>query len=241
MFSVKNNKTMNCIIVDDDKLQKRIVEEYIKKTDSLNLIGSFDSAIDAIPILNSNLEIHLIFLDIEMPEMNGIEFLDSLQHLPQIVIMSSKDKYALDAFEYDVTDYLLKPISYARFYKAVDKVYNKLNKQKNNDGIFIKNSSNTLVRLNYNDILWVEALENYVVVNNYKDKYTILFTMKAMEKKLPANTFTRVHRSYIVNVKKINVIEDNSIIMKTSTGTKMIPIAKSYKEKLMSYINIAIK
>ncbi len=232
---------MNCIIIDDDRLLKRIIEEYIKKTDFLNLVGSFDSAIDAIPAINSDIEIHLIFLDIEMPEMSGIELLDSLQDLPQIVIMSSKERYALEAFEYDVTDYLLKPVTYARFYKAVDKAYNKFIKVKNNDGIFIKNSSNTLVRLNYNDILWVEALENYVVVHNYDEKFTIHFTMKAMAEKLPANSFTRVHRSYIVNVKKINIIEDNSIIMKTKTGTKIIPIAKSYKDKLMSYINIAIK
>ena len=232
---------MNCIIIDDDKLLKRIIEEYIKRTDFLNLVGSYDNAIDAIPLMNSDIEVHLIFLDIEMPEMSGIEFLESLKDLPQIIIMSSKDKYALEAFEYDVTDYLLKPVTFARFYKAVDKAYNKFIKLQNNDGIFIKNSTNTLVRLNYDDILWVEALENYVVVHNFEEKYTIHFTMKAMAQKLPSNTFTRVHRSYIVNVKKINIIEDNSIIMKVKTGMKMIPIAKSYKEKLMSYINVAIK
>ncbi len=232
---------MNCIIIDDDKLLKRIIEEYIKRTDFLNLVGSFDNAIDAIPLMNSDVEIHLVFLDIEMPEMSGIEFLESLKDLPQIIIMSSKEKYALEAFEYDVTDYLLKPVTFARFYKAVDKAYNKFIKLKNNDGIFIKNNTNSLVRINYNDILWVEALENYVVVHNFEDKYTIHFTMKAMAQKLPANTFTRVHRSFIVNVKKINVIEDNSIVMKTKYGTKIIPIAKSYKDKLMSYINVAIK
>jgi DNA-binding LytR/AlgR family response regulator len=235
---------MNCIIIDDDKLSRRIVEEFVAKTESLNLLHSFENAVDAINAFKSDDEIHLIFLDIEMPEMSGIDFLDSLKNPPQIIIISSKDKYALNAFEYDVTDYLLKPITYSRFDKAVDKALNRFEKNRidgmGKEEIFIKKNS-TLVRLKYDDILWVEALENYVIFNTFSDKYTIHFTMKAIEQKLPTSKFTMVHRSYIVNTSSINVIEDNAIIIKTEDGSKTIPIGKSYKDKLMGDINLMIK
>lgn len=234
---------MNCIIIDDDKLSRRIVEEFVNKTEGLNLINSYENAVDAINAFNEEADIDLIFLDIEMPEMSGIDFLETLKNPPQIIIISSKDKYALSAFEYDVTDYLLKPISYGRFFKAVDKANDRFNKSKidtRGEEIFIKKNS-ALVRLKYQDILWVEALENYVIFNTFSDKYTIHFTMKAIEQKLPTNRFTRVHRSYIVNTSSINVIEDNSVVIKTKDGNKTIPIGKSYKDKLMGDINLMIK
>lgn len=235
---------MNCIIVDDDKLSRRIIEEFVNKTDSLELLGTFTNGVEAINYIRQNQDlINLIFLDIEMPEMDGLELLNSLTSKPQVIIISSKEKYALNAFEYDVTDYLLKPIPYARFYKAIDKAQNRL-KEKLDDfqkeEIFIKKNS-TLVRLRYDDILWIEALENYVIFNTYADRYTIHFTMKSIEQKLPIHKFTRVHRSYIVNVSSINYIEDNAIIIKTEDGHKSIPIGKSYKDKLMGDINLMIK
>lgn len=231
---------MNCIVIDDDSLSRRVIEEFVKRTDSLTLNYSFETAVEAVNILaNRDEEIDLIFLDIEMPEMNGIDFLNSLKNLPQVIIVSSKEKYALEAFDYDVTDYLLKPISYGRFYKAVSKAKdifeNKLDKDE--EEIFIKKNS-ALVKLKYNDIIWIEALENYVVVNTYNDKYTIHFTMKAIEAQMPQNTFKRVHRSYIVNAKKIERIEDNSIVVKINDGLKTIPIGKAYKERFMSEINL---
>ncbi len=235
---------MNCIIIDDDKLSRRILEEFIKKTEGLVLRYSFSDAVEAINVMKKDDDIELIFLDIEMPEMSGIDFLNSLKNPPQIIIFSSKGKYAIDAFEYDVTDYLLKPVTYSRFYKAVDKATTRFERNKMNvlgkDEIFIKKNS-TLVRLKYEDILWVEALENYVIFNTYKEKYTIHFTMKAIEQKLPSGKFTRVHRSYIVNTSSIDVIEDNSVIIKTEDGSKNIPIGKSYKDKLMKDINLIIK
>ena len=234
---------MNCIIIDDDKLSRRIIEEFVGRTENVNLIHSFENAVDAINVFNAETDIDLIFLDIEMPEMSGLDFMETLKNPPQIIIISSKDKYALNAFEYDVTDYLLKPISYSRFYKAVDKAQERFDKSKidtRGDEIFIKKNS-SLVRLNYNDILWVEALENYVIFNSFSDKYTIHFTMKAIEQKLPSNKFTRVHRSYIVNTSSIDIIEDNSVIIKTKEGKKSIPIGKSYKDKLMGDINLIMK
>lgn len=234
---------MNCIIIDDDKLSRKIIEEFVGRTESLQLIHSYENAVDAINAFKTEQDIDLIFLDIEMPEMSGLDFLDTLKNPPQIIIISSKDKYALNAFEYDVTDYLLKPISYSRFFKAVDKAVDRFNKSKIDalgDEIFIKKNS-ALVRLKYDDILWVEALENYVIFTTYADKFTIHFTMKAIESKLPQHKFTRVHRSFIVNTKSINVIEDNSVIIKTKEGNKSIPIGKSYKDKLMGDINLIAK
>ncbi|OQX97818.1 MAG: DNA-binding response regulator [Bacteroidetes bacterium 4572_128] len=203
---------MNCIIIDDDKLSRRIIEEFIAKTEGLKLIASYPSAVEALNVFNKKDEINLVFLDIEMPEMTGIEFLSSFKVLPKIIIMSSKDKYAIEAFEYDVIDYLLKPVSYARFYKAVSKA--NFRENEDNKEIFIKKSS-TLIRLKYADILWIEALENYVIVNTFDNKHTIHFTMKSIATKLPANSFTRVHRSYIANTNKIAMIEDNIYDSKT--------------------------
>lgn len=244
---------MNCIIIDDDKLSRKLVEEFVSRTDGLKLINTFSNAIDAINAFNKDVDIDLIFLDIEMPEMTGIEFLKSLKKQPQIIIISAKDKYALEAFEYDVTDYILKPISYARYFKAVDKAINRYKRslvnmppaplpheEEGKDEIFIKKNS-SLFRIKYDDIIWVEALENYVIINTFVEKYTIHFTMKSIENKLPSNKFKRVHRSYILNINKVSVIEDNSILVESFEGAKTIPIGKSYKEKLFKDLNLMIK
>lgn len=233
---------MNCIIIDDDLMSRRVLEEFVGRTEQLILLNSYENAVDAINAFNTGEDVDLIFLDIEMPEMSGIDFLETLQNPPQIIIVSSKEKYALDAFNYDVTDYLLKPVTYSRFFKAINKANvrfkNKVDSKE--DEIFIKKNS-ALVRLKYEEILWVEALENYVIFTTYTDKYTIHFTMKAIEQKLPSTMFTRVHRSFIVNTRSINLIEDNSIIINTKEGSKTIPIGKSYKDKLMGDINLMIK
>jgi len=235
---------MNCIIIDDEKLSRRVLEEFINKTEGLVLKQSFSDAVEAINYLRTEEDTDLIFLDIELPEMNGIEFLNTIKSQPQVIIVSGKGKYALNAFEYDVTDYLLKPVTYTRFFKAVSKAGERYERNKTNssskDEIFIKKNS-TLVRLKYDAILWVEALENYVIFNTFNEKFTIHFTMKAIEQKLPTSKFTRVHRSFIVNTSSIDVIEDNAVLIRTDSGLKSIPIGKSYKEKLMKDINLIIK
>lgn len=231
---------MNCIVIDDDALSRRVIEEFITRTDFLELKHSFQTAVDSINVINQEQDnIDLIFLDIEMPEMDGIDFLNTLKNLPQVIIVSSKEKYALEAFDYDVTDYLLKPVNYGRFYKAALKAKN-LQESRNKqtvDEIFIKKNS-ALVRLKYEDILWVEALENYVILNAFNEKFTIHFTMKSIESQLPVKQFKRVHRSYIVNVRKIDRIEDNSVYIKHNEGLKGIPIGKAYKDKFMNDINL---
>ncbi|MBZ4677039.1 MAG: DNA-binding response regulator [Anaerophaga sp.] len=237
---------MNCIIIDDDKLSIKIIEEFVGRTEGLHLAGSFSSAVAAMNSLNQPdaEKVDLIFLDIEMPEMSGIEFLESIDIIPQVIIYSSQEKYALESYEYDVTDYLLKPVQFGRFIKAVNRARERYEKKespvKESTEIFIKNNG-SLVRIKYEDILWIEALENYVVLNTFSEKYTIHFTMKAIADKMPSDRFMRIHRSFIVNFSKIKVIEDNSVVIKTDSGTKVIPIGKSYRDKLMNDINLISK
>lgn len=235
---------MNCIIIDDDKVSRLVLEKYIKKTDILTLKETFDNAVDAANYFNKNEKIDFIFLDIEMPGMSGVEFLESLENLPQIVIVSAKEKYALQAIQHDVTDYLLKPIIYSRFLKAVNKVNKKLSeesKKNNSKGIFIKSSAASFIRLFFDEVLYVEAMENYVVIVTTKQKHTIHFTMKSIMSKLPEETFIRVHRSYIVNKNKIDKITDNMIKIYHNDEVKSMPISKGYKDDFMSKINIVSK
>jgi len=235
---------MNCIIIDDDKVSRLVIEKYIKKVDFLDLVESFDNAVDAANYFNKKVKIDLIFLDIEMPGMTGVEFLESLDNLPQIIIVSAKEKYAIQAIQHDVTDYLLKPIGYPRFLKSVNKVNKRISEESVKDnpkGIFVKSSSASFVRMFFDDILYIEAMENYVVITTREHKHTIHFTMKAILNKLPSDIFVRVHRSYIVNKDKIEKIKDNLILIETKEGTKSFPISKSYKEDFMSRINIVNK
>ena len=234
---------MNCIIIDDDSLVRKIIEDFVKRTESLSLLHSLSSAVKAIDVLNSNENIDLIFLDIEMPEMTGIDFLNSLSTFPQIIIISSKEKYAIKAFDYDVTDYLLKPVDYIRFLKAVNKARERQEKYRmhtKNDEMFIKHNA-ALIKLKYADILWIEAMENYVMVNTYDEKYMIHFTMRAIEEKLLPKRFLRVHKSFIVNLNNIHSIGDNIIRIKTgSKAVNDIPIGKVYKERLLKELNVII-
>ena len=235
---------MNCIIVDDDNLVRRILKDFVKKTESLTLLHSLSSAVEAVNVLKANENIDLIFLDIEMPEMTGIDFMNALNSLPQIIIISSKEKYAIHAFEYDVTDYLLKPFTYSRFCRAVGKALDRQEKSRIHarvDEIFIKHKY-SLMKLKYADILWVEAMENYVVIHTFDEKYTVHFTMRALEEKLPSKQFLRVHRSFIVNVDSISSIEENIIRIKTRENPKTnIPIGKSYKDNLLKKITVILR
>ena len=233
---------MNCLIIDDVPLSRKIIEGFIEKTDVLNLVGSFESPLSAFKAFDGDDPIDLIFLDIEMPEMSGLEFINTLDSPPIIIIVTGQEKYALEAYEYDVVDYLLKPLALPRFYKSVNKAQKRFQDResisKYPEEIFIKKKNSTLVRLKYDDILWVEALENYVTVNTFKEKFTIHFTMKAIENKLPLVKFKRVHRSYIVNIHRIEYIEDNNVVIKVESGSKVIPIGKSFRDNLMDDLNL---
>jgi DNA-binding LytR/AlgR family response regulator len=232
---------MNCIIVDDDKLTCKLLEGFVSKFSSLNLVGCFSDSVEARNILTKRNDIELIILDIEMPEMNGFDFITSLDFPPNIIIVSSAEEYALKAFDFNVVDYLLKPISYGRFCKAIDKTIRYFTrKEPSNTGyeeIFIKKGS-SLVKLKLRDIIFIEALENYVTLNTNDDKFTIHFTMKAIEAQLPSDVFIRVHRSYIINKTMIQTIKDNALDLNVSGTLKSIPVGKSFRDSLLNDINV---
>ncbi|MEA1872892.1 MAG: LytTR family DNA-binding domain-containing protein [Bacteroidota bacterium] len=244
---------LNCIIIDDDLIIRKLVEEFVRKTKRLNLLGAFENPVIALSELVENEKIDIVFLDVEMPEMTGLELLENMRTNPKVIIISGKDKYAINAFEYDVTDYLLKPITYARFYKAVmraveevEKANKKLTAQaesddavesKQKDEIFIRENS-ALVRIKFSDILFVEAQENYVSLQSLEKRVLIHFTMKAIENELPNDRFIRVHRSYFVNVDHIEKISGNRISMKVKNEIIYIPIGKSYKDELLNRLNL---
>ncbi len=233
---------MKWIVIEDDSVVRLLIKKYAKKVDYLEFVGEYSSAVEALNEKHIIDDIDLIFLDVEMPLMTGVEFLDALKKPPLVIIISSQGKYAVNAIEYNVTDYVLKPISFPRFHKAVEKAYSRFQQNEwqsgKSDGMFIKTSPSSLVNVKYDDILWIEAMENYVTINTTTNKYTIHFTMKAIIDELPPKIFVRVHRSYIVNISNINIIEDNSIIIKTASESKSIPITQTYKEQLINNINI---
>jgi DNA-binding LytR/AlgR family response regulator len=232
---------MNCIIVDDDKLSSKIIEGYVSKFTSLSLIGLFNDAITARNILTERRDIDLIILDIEMPELNGFDFIGSLDFPPNIIIISSAEQHALKAFDFNVVDFLLKPVSYGRFCKAIDKTLRYFSrKEVSNTGdeeIFIKKGS-SLVKLKLRDIIYIEALENYVTLNTNDDKFTIHFTMKAIENQLPSGVFIRVHRSFIINKSTIQAIKENSLDLNIGGSLKNIPVGKSFRDSLLNDINV---
>jgi DNA-binding LytR/AlgR family response regulator len=191
---------MNCIICAG-KNSSQLIEEFVGKSSSLNLIATLTDSGSAVELLSKRQDIDLIFLDIDLPEMDIYDFINSFDHQANIIIVSTDDKDALRAFEFNIVDYLLKPLSYSRFCKAVDKAIRYYAKKEvsNSDAaeIFIKKGS-TLVKLKINDIIYIEALENYVTLYTKKEKFTIHFTMKAIEYQLPSGIFFRVHRSFFL-------------------------------------------
>ncbi len=230
---------MNCLVVDDEEFSRNVVKIFVEKTDKLKLVGECENAIDAFNMLKKK-DIDVIFLDVEMPEMTGMDLIKSMDNLPQVVLITARKDYAIEAFEYSVTDYLVKPINYPRFLKAVEKVTknhqegegNDILPSNNQEDIYVKSDSK-IVKINLNNILFVEALSDYVIINTPEKRYIVHSTMKGIAQKLPDHIFSRVHRSYIVNINKIESIEDTNIIM----PKKNIPIGASYKAKFMKKLN----
>lgn len=232
---------MNCIIVDDDQMSCKILEGYVAKSSALNLIGTFSDSVEARNIITKRRDIDLVILDIHMPELDGFDFINSLDNPPNIIIVTATEEYALKAFDFNVVDYLLKPISYGRFCKAIDKTIRYYSRKEiSNTGdeeIFIKKGS-SLVKLKLKDIIYIEALENYVTLTTNDDRYTIHFTMKAMESQLPSGVFIRVHRSFIINKSMIQAIKESSLDLMVGDTIKSIPVGKSFRESLLDDINV---
>lgn len=227
------------IIVDDDELCRTIVEDLIKEVEDFNCVGVFENALEAFKFLNDN-EVDVIFLDVEMPKMGGMELLRNLKVNPLIVMITSHDEFALESYEYNVTDFLKKPVTASRFFKTVQKIKKQINSDEslsfdsnNSEYVFIKTDAK-LVQIRLDEILWVEALGNYMRLHTEDDKHTVLSTMKEIEAKLPIKDFIRVQRSFIVRLDKILTIEDNYVIVKN----KQIHIGKAYKDEFNKRLNL---
>jgi DNA-binding LytR/AlgR family response regulator len=231
---------MNCIICAN-KNSSQLLEEFVGKSSSLNLIGTFSDSGSIRAQLSKRQDIDLIFLDVDIPEMDIFNFINSFDHQANIIIVSQNDQDALKAFEFNIVDYLIKPVTFSRFCKAVDKAIRYFaNKDVSNSDvneIFIKKGS-TLVKLKIKDIIYVEALENYVILYTKNEKFTIHFTMKAIENQLPSGIFIRVHRSFIVNISLIKTIKENSLDLIMGNEVRDIPIGLSYRDSLLNRINI---
>lgn len=229
--------TLKCLIIDDEPLARKGLKEYIADVDFLELAGEFDSPLKATDAL-ARQQIHLLFLDIHMPRISGIAFLRTLQHPPLVILTTAYPQYALEGFDLSVLDYLLKPISFDRFFKAVLKAKEHYEHRRpaaagsspeaKDDYIFIK-SDNKLVKLAYSEIVYVEALQNYVAIHTAEKKYISYLTFKSIEESLPADQFIKVHKSYLVSISKISSIEGNEII----AGGQHIPISRNLKDEVM--------
>jgi DNA-binding LytR/AlgR family response regulator len=233
---------IKCIAIDDEPLAVKKIANYIEKIPFLELVAECRSAFEAMNVIKDN-NIQLLFIDINMPDLNGLEFVRSLTDKPFVVFTTAYSEYAVDGFQVDAVDYLLKPITFSNFLKAANKVKNLIemtaNKQKESvnataDHLFVK-SEYKFIRIELEEIKYIESQHEYIKIHliNSKPVMTQL-SLKAIEKQLPSDRFMRVHRSYIVNLKKISVIERNRIVF---DGKVYIPVSEQYKEIFQEYID----
>jgi two-component system LytT family response regulator len=227
---------LKCIAIDDEPLALEIISDYISKVPFLELIESFDNALDSIDFIKNN-EPDLMFLDIQMESFTGIQLVQSLSKSPEVIFTTAHDNYAVEGFELNAADYLMKPISFERFVKAVDKVYNKLRPvpakrtysevtiSNPTEKYFFVKTENRLQKVNYNDILYIEGQGDYLRIISTVDKIMTLQNFKTMSSILSPNNFIRVHKSYMVAINKIDSVSRNRITI----GETIIPVSDSYK------------
>lgn len=226
---------INCLVIDDEPLARKGLKEYIADVDFLNLTGEFDNPLKAAEILSRG-ERQLLFLDIQMPKITGLEFFRTLQNAPPVIFTTAFPQYALEGFEVNALDYLVKPVSFERFLKAAMKAKEYYEVREKNvaeasaaaDYFFIK-ADNRLVKILFDDVLFVEALQNYVTIHTRDRKFITYLTFKSVEDYLPSDKFLKVHKSFIVAASKIDSIEGNDIRI----GLQHIPISRNQKDEVM--------
>jgi two-component system, LytTR family, response regulator len=229
---------LNCVVVDDSSIQRMIIAKLVNNHQSLNLVGDFSNAIEAKSCISLN-PVDLIFLDVEMPVISGFDFIDGLKIKPQVIFITSKAEYALKAFDYDATDYLQKPILYERFNASVKRaidLYQLRSENRDDEGehIFIKSNLKKL-KIFTSKIKWIEAFGDYVKVITEDDSNLVLSTMKAFENELPKERFVRVHKSYIINIDKVERFNSKF----AEIGTSKIPLSRNKKEDLVKALEVA--
>ncbi|MDY8134640.1 LytTR family DNA-binding domain-containing protein [Aquimarina sp. 2201CG5-10] len=239
---------MNCIIIDDEGTARMIIQQLCTQVDDLNVIKDFPNAIQAIKFLNQE-NVDLIFLDIHMPDFTGFDFIQTLKNPPKIIVTTSDKDFALEAFEYDcIVDFLVKPITLPRFLKAIQKAESAevtsqnqtepapqegTNATSGENDLYI-NIDRRLIKIDIPTINLIEAKGDYILIKTEKQNYTVHSTLKKIEEKLPDDLFLKVHRSYVINIKRIIDIEDNSVLIEKD----VIPVSRSNRPELMKRLNL---
>lgn len=238
---------MKCIIIDDEPLAVDLLKDFVSKIETLELVNTFNNAIDAISAINKT-EVDLIFLDIEMPHFTGIDFINAIDKKPLIIFTTAYSNYAVEGFDFGAVDYLIKPIPFNRFLKAVVRAENiftpsepvqnsispTITAEEANDFMFVRAEYEN-VKINYADILFVEGLKDYVKIYTTDGKYVLtLMSLIKLENALASKGFSRIHRSYIINLKHIKSIQKNKVLI----ADKRLPISESYKTTFFNKINL---
>lgn len=231
---------LQCLIVEDEPLARNLLTEYVAKVPDLHLVEACASPLAALEILRRQ-HVDILFLDIQMPEITGISFLKVLQKKPYVILTTAYSQYALEGYELDVVDYLLKPITFERFLKAVDKVNQRMqaspkvviqnSTKPSEDFVFVKDGTK-LVRVNLSDILYVEGLKDYVTIHARGQKVITLQRLKSLEEQLPADRFIRIHHSYIVAIHAIDAVHKGEV----KIGNAILPISESYRKSFREFI-----
>lgn len=232
---------IKCIIIDDEPLAMKVIENHLKEFDFMELVDTFYTPIGALPIID-NSEIDVIFLDINMPKMSGLEFLRTLNYKPHIVITTAYREFAVESFDLDVLDYLVKPIPFGRFLKSINKITKRLNLERDirnetsmteEPYIFLK-VDKKLMKIKLNDILYIESLKDYIKVNTILGDYLVHKSMTSISEELPNDNFIRIHRSFTIAINKISFVEGNSVMI----ANRRIPIGRNYlqnaKQKILN-------
>ncbi|MDP9042116.1 MAG: LytTR family DNA-binding domain-containing protein [Bacteroidota bacterium] len=230
---------IRCIIIEDERLAQDVIKNHLEKSGRFNLLGVYRNALEAKEALEKQ-EVDLIFLDIQLPGMTGLNFLRTLTSPPLVVFTTSYPEYALESYEFNVIDYLLKPVSYERFSRTIDKIIDgrifkaPVNETKtfNRDYIFLRSDSK-FFRIGFTDIIYVEGMKDYLKIHTSEHIVITHQTMAEMENILPSSQFMRIHKSYIVSVSRIKAVFGNSVDMEKI----LLPIGLNYKEKIMSLIS----
>ncbi|MBZ0247671.1 MAG: LytTR family DNA-binding domain-containing protein [Cyclobacteriaceae bacterium] len=230
---------INCLIVDDEPLARNLLSDYVKKIPYLNLVGTAGNGITAMSMLREN-DIDLLLLDIQMPELTGINMLKALHKKPMVILTTAYSEYALESYDLDVVDYLLKPVTFERFLKGLEKVNQRLSNkevpvspvEESPSFVFVKDGTK-LVKVILDDILYVEGLKDYVTIHTKQQKIVSLQRLKTLEEQLPPEQFIRVHNSFIVSLNAISAIHRSEV----QIGTVRVPISDSYKKSFKEWVD----
>lgn len=228
---------ISCLIVDDEPLARNLMTEYVRKVNFLTLVKACSSPLEAHDVLRST-PVDLLFLDVQMPQLTGLAFLKSLQKKPQVILTTAYSEYALEGYELDVADYLLKPITFERFLKAVDKVSARLAKpadvaptEQTVDYIFVKDGTK-LVKIRWQDILYIEGLKDYVTIHTPQQKIVSLQRLKTLEEQLPNQKFMRIHNSFIIALDAIRTVQKD----KVQIGDVWVPVGDTYRKAFRDFV-----